>query len=52
MATWDKEHDLASARALRALDPAILLPGHGPAVRDPGAAMDIAIAATDSFQAR
>jgi glyoxylase-like metal-dependent hydrolase (beta-lactamase superfamily II) len=44
MATWDKATDLESARALRALDPAILSVGHGPAVRDPGAAMDQAIA--------
>lgn len=44
MATWDKAKDLESARALRALDPAILGVGHGPAVRQPGAAMDKAIA--------
>jgi glyoxylase-like metal-dependent hydrolase (beta-lactamase superfamily II) len=44
MATWDKEKDLESARALRALDPAILAVGHGPALRQPGAAMDAAIA--------
>src|SRR4051794_5757536 len=44
MATWDKAKDLESARALRALDPAILLVGHGPPVRDPAAAMDQAIA--------
>ena len=44
MATWDKAKDLESARALRALDPAILLVGHGPPVRDPGVAMDDAIA--------
>jgi glyoxylase-like metal-dependent hydrolase (beta-lactamase superfamily II) len=44
VATWDKAKDLDSARALRALDPAVLLVGHGPAVRDPGAAMDGAIA--------
>jgi len=43
MATWDKAKDLESARALRELDPAILLVGHGPPVRDPGAAMDAAI---------
>jgi glyoxylase-like metal-dependent hydrolase (beta-lactamase superfamily II) len=48
MATWDKAKDLDSARALRALDPAILLVGHGPAVRDPGAAMDGAIARASS----
>jgi glyoxylase-like metal-dependent hydrolase (beta-lactamase superfamily II) len=42
-ATWDKAKDLESARALRALDPAVLVVGHGPAVRNPGAAMDSAI---------
>ena len=44
MATWDKSKDLESARALRALDPAVLVVGHGPAIRPPGAAMDRAIA--------
>jgi glyoxylase-like metal-dependent hydrolase (beta-lactamase superfamily II) len=44
MATWDKSGDLESARALRDLDPAILAVGHGPAVVDPGPAMDRAIA--------
>jgi glyoxylase-like metal-dependent hydrolase (beta-lactamase superfamily II) len=44
MATWDKAQDLESARALRALDPAVLAVGHGPALRDPGAPMDAAIA--------
>lgn len=43
MATWDKPKDLASAKALRALDPEILVVGHGPAVRQPGGAMDRAI---------
>jgi glyoxylase-like metal-dependent hydrolase (beta-lactamase superfamily II) len=43
MATWDKEKDVESARALRALDPLLLLVGHGPAVREPGTAMDAAI---------
>ena len=43
MATWDKAKDVESARALHALDPAILLVGHGPAVRKPGAAMERAI---------
>ena len=43
-ATWDKAKDLESARALRALDPAILVVGHGPAKRAPAAAMDSAIA--------
>ena len=44
MATFDKAQDLESAQALRALNPAVLVVGHGPAVRDPGAAMDRAIA--------
>jgi glyoxylase-like metal-dependent hydrolase (beta-lactamase superfamily II) len=43
MATWDKAKDLESARALRALDPAILLVGHGPPLRDPASAMAAAI---------
>jgi hypothetical protein len=43
MATWDKGKDLESARALRALDPAVLVVGHGPATRQPGDAMDRAI---------
>jgi glyoxylase-like metal-dependent hydrolase (beta-lactamase superfamily II) len=44
MATWDKSVDAQSARELRALDPSLLVVGHGPAVRSPGAAMDAAIA--------
>ncbi len=44
MATFDKAQDLESARALRALDPSLLVVGHGPAVRNPAAAMDKAIA--------
>jgi len=47
MATWDKVKDLESARALRALDPAILVVGHGPALRQPAAAMDAATARGD-----
>jgi glyoxylase-like metal-dependent hydrolase (beta-lactamase superfamily II) len=43
MATWDPDLDRASARTLRALDPARLAPGHGPVVAEPGAAMDRAI---------
>jgi glyoxylase-like metal-dependent hydrolase (beta-lactamase superfamily II) len=38
MATWDRERNLASARILRALEPQLLAPGHGPALRDPGTA--------------
>jgi glyoxylase-like metal-dependent hydrolase (beta-lactamase superfamily II) len=44
MATWDKGKDLEAARTLRALDPSTLVVGHGPAVRQPGSAMDNAIA--------
>jgi glyoxylase-like metal-dependent hydrolase (beta-lactamase superfamily II) len=44
MSTWSSELDLASARALRALDPARLAPGHGKVVEAPAAAMDAAIA--------
>jgi glyoxylase-like metal-dependent hydrolase (beta-lactamase superfamily II) len=43
-ATWHRPTALESARALRALDPKRLAPGHGPIVDDPGAAMDRAIA--------
>jgi glyoxylase-like metal-dependent hydrolase (beta-lactamase superfamily II) len=44
MATFDNAQDLESAQALRALDPPLLVVGHGNAVRNPGAAMDRAIA--------
>jgi glyoxylase-like metal-dependent hydrolase (beta-lactamase superfamily II) len=44
MATFDKPMNLESARSLRTLDPAMLVVGHGPAVRDPGRAIDRAIA--------
>lgn len=43
MATWDKGLNLQSARDLRALEPPLLAVGHGPALRDPAAAMDRAI---------
>ncbi len=45
MATWHRPTALASARALRDLDPARLAPGHGPIVEAPGEAMSRAIAA-------
>src|SRR3954454_18136142 len=45
MATWDKSKDLEAARALRVLEPPVLVVGHGPATSDPAAAMDRAIAA-------
>jgi glyoxylase-like metal-dependent hydrolase (beta-lactamase superfamily II) len=44
VATWDPAKDVDSARLLRALDPAVLVVGHGPVVRDAGPAMDAAIA--------
>ena len=44
MATWSKETALATAKALRELDPKALAPGHGEVVENPGAAMDAAIA--------
>jgi glyoxylase-like metal-dependent hydrolase (beta-lactamase superfamily II) len=44
MATWHRPTALKSARALRALDPARLAPGHGRVVEGPGAAMEAAIA--------
>ena len=44
LATWHKPTALATARALRTLDPARLAPGHGGVVEAPGAAMDAAIA--------
>ena len=42
--TWSRATELASARALRALEPARLAPGHGKVVESPLAAMDAAIA--------
>ena len=44
MASWDKPGVVESARRLRSLDPVVLVVGHGPATRDPGPAMDRAIA--------
>ncbi len=44
MATWDKAKDLESARALRALDPQLLVVGHGGPVQQPAQKMDQAIA--------
>ena len=41
--TWHKPSALASARALRALEPSRLAVGHGPVLEDPLAAMDEAI---------
>jgi glyoxylase-like metal-dependent hydrolase (beta-lactamase superfamily II) len=44
MATWDKQKDRESAQALTDLAPALLLVGHGPAVREPRQAMADAVA--------
>ena len=44
VATWHRPTVIESARALRALNPARLAPGHGAIVEDPGARMDAAIA--------
>ena len=44
LATWHRPTALESARALRALDPSRLAPGHGKVVEQPSAAMDAAIA--------
>jgi glyoxylase-like metal-dependent hydrolase (beta-lactamase superfamily II) len=44
MATWDKAKDLESARAVRALDPQLLVVGHGSPVANPTEAIDRAIA--------
>jgi glyoxylase-like metal-dependent hydrolase (beta-lactamase superfamily II) len=42
-ATWHKPTAIESAKALRALEPARLAPGHGKVVESPAAAMDAAI---------
>jgi glyoxylase-like metal-dependent hydrolase (beta-lactamase superfamily II) len=44
MATFDKPQDLDSARIVRGLDPTLMVVGHGPALRSPAKAMDVAIA--------
>jgi glyoxylase-like metal-dependent hydrolase (beta-lactamase superfamily II) len=43
MATWDKAKDRESAQALRALEPTVMVVGHGRAVRAPSAAIDKAL---------
>ncbi len=45
MATWNRQTALASAVALRALNPSLLGVGHGPTLSEPAAAMDRAIEA-------
>jgi glyoxylase-like metal-dependent hydrolase (beta-lactamase superfamily II) len=44
MATWDKAKAVESARAAGELSPSVLVVGHGPARRDPRAAIDAAVA--------
>jgi glyoxylase-like metal-dependent hydrolase (beta-lactamase superfamily II) len=44
MGTWHGPTEAESARALRALDPARLAPGHGKVVESPASQMDAAIA--------
>ncbi|MGZ8665409.1 MAG: MBL fold metallo-hydrolase, partial [Solirubrobacterales bacterium] len=44
LATWHKPTALESARALRALEPTALAPGHGKVIDSPLAEMDAAIA--------
>jgi glyoxylase-like metal-dependent hydrolase (beta-lactamase superfamily II) len=44
LATWHRPTALETARAMRALDPARIAPGHGKVVENPGPAMDRAIA--------
>jgi glyoxylase-like metal-dependent hydrolase (beta-lactamase superfamily II) len=48
MATWDKSKDVESAKALRALDPQLLVVGHGGPIRQPASAIDKAIARADA----
>jgi glyoxylase-like metal-dependent hydrolase (beta-lactamase superfamily II) len=48
MATWDKSKDVESAKALRALDPQLLIVGHGGPIRQPASAIDKAIARADA----
>jgi glyoxylase-like metal-dependent hydrolase (beta-lactamase superfamily II) len=48
LVTWDGPLALESARALRALEPSRLAVGHGKTVDDPVAAMDAAIARSES----
>jgi glyoxylase-like metal-dependent hydrolase (beta-lactamase superfamily II) len=43
MATWHRPTEIETAKALRALDPARLAPGHGKVVESPAAAMDAAL---------
>jgi glyoxylase-like metal-dependent hydrolase (beta-lactamase superfamily II) len=47
-ATWDARTSLQTARKLRGLQPSLLAVGHGNLLRQPGAAMDRAIAEAES----
>jgi glyoxylase-like metal-dependent hydrolase (beta-lactamase superfamily II) len=44
IATWDRPLAVESGKTLRALEPSVLVVGHGPATPDPGEAMERAIA--------
>ena len=52
LATWHKPTALASARALRELNPMRLAVGHGVVLADPRPAMDGAIAVAESHMGR
>jgi glyoxylase-like metal-dependent hydrolase (beta-lactamase superfamily II) len=52
MATWDRALALESARTVRALDPPVLVVGHGRVVRHPAAEMDEAIARAEAVAAK
>ena len=52
LATWNREKALESARKLRALHPALLAAGHGNMVKEPGSAIDRAIAEAERFLER
>ena len=48
LATWDKPAALASAQALRKLQPSRLAVGHGEVLEEPMTAMDAAVAAAQA----
>lgn len=50
-ASWNGDHVLASARAVRALTPSVMVVGHGPVVRDPIARIDKALALAGANEA-
>jgi glyoxylase-like metal-dependent hydrolase (beta-lactamase superfamily II) len=51
MATWNGDETIASARTVRELDPAVMVVGHGPVVREPAAAIDRALAVAGAIRA-